>query len=162
MDNSLSAPADKTSSLFVPVGEDRYGDIKNLGLSQVALKISKQETSDLFAAEIILLQKGGPEKHLHYFQDEWFYALEGVLLFEVGDEQYRMKPGDSVFAKKMVPHTWANISDTRMRLIALHTPAGKIEDFFINAARFKMPPGPNQEMWRPYDMEWVGPPIKID
>ncbi len=162
MNDPLLATTDHTSPLLVPVGEDRYGELKIAGVSQVAIKISKQETSDLFAAEITLLKRGGPAKHLHYNQDEWFYALEGDLLLEVGDEQYRMKPGDSLFAKKMVPHTWANMSDTRMRLIALHTPAGKMEDFFINAARLKMAPDSNQEMWRPFDMEWVGPPLKIE
>ena len=28
--------------------------------------------------------KGGPARHLHYDQDEWFYAVEGEFIIEVG------------------------------------------------------------------------------
>ncbi|MGB8644173.1 MAG: cupin domain-containing protein [Anaerolineae bacterium] len=158
---SLASP-EKTRALLVPVGEDRYGEFKVLGISSIAVKVSKRESSDLFAVEITLQQKGGPAKHLHYDQDEWFYALEGDLLIEAGDERFRMKPGDALFVKKAVPHVWANVGETRMRFLALVTPAGKLEEFFENAAKNNAPPGPDQKLWRPYGMEWVGPPMKID
>lgn len=150
MNSPLLAPTDKTPSLLVPVGEDRYGEFKALGISSIAVKISKRESSNLFAVEITLRQKGGPAKHLHYDQDEWFYALEGDLLIEAGDEQFRMKPGDALFVKKTVPHSWANVGETRMRFLALVTPAGKLEEFFENAAKNNALPGPDQELWRPY------------
>jgi quercetin dioxygenase-like cupin family protein len=160
--NDLSlAPSDKTPLLPVPVGEDRYGKFKVLGISSIAVKVSKRESSELFAVEITLKEKGGPAKHLHYDQDEWFYALEGDLLIEAGDELFRMKPGDALFVKKTIPHAWANVGPTQMRFLALVTPAGKLEEFFENAAKNNALPGPDQELWRPYGMEWVGPPLKI-
>lgn len=162
MNNPAISTTDKTSTLLVPAGEDRFGELKILGISSIAVKISKQETSDILAVEITLQKKGGPEKHLHYNQDEWFYALEGDLLIEAGDERYHMKPGDSLYVKRRVPHVWANVGDTRMRFVATLTPAGKLEDFFINAAKNKAAPGPDPEFWRQYDLEWVGPPLKIE
>lgn len=159
--SSILLPADKAAPLFVPAGEDRFGEHKNLGVSSIAVKISKQETSEIFAVEITLQQKGGPEKHLHYNQDEWFYALEGDLLIEAGDQQYHMKPGDSLFVKRRVPHVWANVGESRMRFVATLTPAGKLEDFFLEAAKKKTIPGPDPEFWRRYDLEWVGPPLKV-
>src|SRR5215510_601984 len=125
MNGALLAPTDKTPSLLVPVGEDRFGEFKVLGISSIAVKASSQESSDVFIVEITLLQKGGPAKHLHYDQDEWFYALEGDLLIEAGDERLRLKPGDSLFVRKTVPHSWANVGATRMRFLFTVTPAGK-------------------------------------
>ena len=77
MNSLLLTPIDQTPSLLVPSGADRHGVFKILGISSIAVKISKRESSDLFAVEISLQHKGGPAKHLHYEQDEWFYALEG-------------------------------------------------------------------------------------
>ena len=161
MNSPLPAPTD-TPPLLVPVGEDRYGAFKVLGISSIAVKVSKRESSDLFAVEITLQQKGGPAKHLHYDQDEWFYALEGDLMIEAGNERFRMKPGDALFVKKTVPHAWANMGDRQMRFLALVTPAGKLEEFFENAAKNNALPGPDQELWQPYGMEWVGPPLTIE
>jgi len=162
MDSSLPTQAEKITPLFVPVGEDRFGAFRILGISSIAFKVSKQESSDVLAVEITLQQKGGPEKHLHYFQDEWFYALEGDLLIEAGDERYRMKPGDSLWVRRIVPHVWANVGNSRMRFLALVTPAGNLEEFFINAAKGKVLPGPDPENWQPYGLEWVGPPLKFE
>lgn len=162
MSRPLLAPSDNTPSLLVPVGEDRFGEFKVLGISSIAVKVSSQESSDVFIVEITLQQKGGPAKHLHYDQDEWFYALEGDLLIEAGDERFRLKPGDALFVKKTVPHVWANVGETQLRFLALVTPAGRLEEFFQNAAKNNALPGPDQELWRPYGMEWVGPPLKIE
>lgn len=162
MNSPSLAPPEKARSLFVPAGEDRFGQFKALGNNSIAVKVSKRESSELFAVEVTLQHKGGPAKHLHYDQDEWFYALEGDLLLEVGDERFRMKPGDAVFAPRMVPHVWANAGATLMRCLALLTPAGKAEEFFENAAKGNAPPGPDPALWRPYGLEWAGPPLKLD
>src|SRR5258706_4620071 len=96
------------ASLLVPVGEDRFGEFKVLGISSIAVKVSSQESSDVFIVEITLQQKGGPAKHLHYDQDEWLYALEGDLLIEAADEQFRLKPDDALVVEKTGPNGWAN------------------------------------------------------
>jgi hypothetical protein len=84
------------------------------------------------------------------------------LLIEAGDERFRMRPGDALFVRRTVPHVWANVGETRMRFLALVTPAGKLEEFFQNAARYNALPGPDQALWQPYGMQWVGPPLKIE
>ncbi len=162
MDGSLLTPVEKTPTLLVPAGEDRYGIFKTLGISKIAVKVSREESSDLYMVEITVDQKGGPGKHLHRLQDEWFYIIEGDFLMEAGDQRFRMKPGDSLFVKRGVAHVWANVGESRLRFLASVSPAGKLEAFFENASKYNTPPGPEPEMWEPYDLEWVGPPLKID
>ncbi len=162
MNSSLPTPAEKTPALLVAGGEDRFGIFKTLGISKIAVKVSKKESSDLFMVEITLQQKGGPAKHLHYAQDEWFYVIEGDFLIEAGAQRFRMKPGDSLFVERKVPHVWANVGNGALRFLASVSPAGKLEAFFENASKNNALPGSDQELWRPYDLEWVGPPLAIE
>ena len=112
--------------------------------------------------EIILRQKGGPARHYHYNQDEWFYILEGEFLIEAGLERFRLKPGDSLFVPRKMPHVWAFVGQRQGRFLASVSPAGKLEAFFLNASQKNLLPGPEQTLWRPYDMEWVGPPLLVE
>jgi mannose-6-phosphate isomerase-like protein (cupin superfamily) len=164
MDMENTLPASKKMPLphMVPAGEDRFGESKNLGISSVAFKITAQESSDLFAVEITLVQKGGPARHVHYHQDEWWYVVEGEFILEVGDKRFHGKPGDSFFGPRNIPHVWAFVEGTRGRLLGSVMPAGNLEAFFIAGGMKKVVPGPDPNNWQPYGMEWVGPPLMIE
>ena len=86
----------------VAAGEDRFNEFRGLGVSSIAFKVSMQESSGLFILENTFREKGGPARHMHYHQDEWFYAVEGDFLFEVGSERFALKPGDSLLAPRKV------------------------------------------------------------
>jgi hypothetical protein len=58
----------------VPAGEDRSGERHGLGVSAIMFKVI---TPDLLTLENVFHAPGGPPRHLHLAQDEWFYALEG-------------------------------------------------------------------------------------
>ena len=85
--------------------------------------------------------KGGPARHLHVAQDEWFYAVEGEFVLEVGSDRHRLGPGDSLLAPRGVPHVWAHVGDGRGRILIAFAPAGQMEAFFrVVTARDAMPP----------------------
>src|SRR5215471_16355760 len=91
MNDPLDTQAARPLPIVVPAGEDRFGSFKTLGISSVAFKVTAQESRDLFVVEITLVQKGGPAKHVHFYQDEWFYVLEGEFILEVGQERFHLK-----------------------------------------------------------------------
>jgi quercetin 2,3-dioxygenase len=105
--------------------------------------------------------KGGPARHLHYEQDEWFYVVEGEYIIEVGDQRFRMSAGDSAFAPRQVPHTWARVGNRPGRMLFVITPAGQLEAFLreISKANAMAPQDP--AFWRVYGMELVGPPLVV-
>ena len=75
---------------------------------------------------------GGPARHLHFNQDEWFYSLQGEFLFEIGSQKMLLKPGDSVLAPRQVPHVWAFSGSPLQkpgRILIAFLPAGKMEAF---------------------------------
>src|SRR5215468_5949300 len=84
----------------VAAGEDRFGEQRGLGISSIAFKVSGQDSSGLFILENTFRAKGGPARHLHYEQDEWFYVLEGEFIIDVGEKRVTLKPGDSLLAPR--------------------------------------------------------------
>src|SRR5437899_2244130 len=69
----------------VEAGQDRLKETHSLGYSSILFKVVPRETSGgLFIVEHTHLVKGGPPLHLHLHQEEWFYVMEGEVLFQVG------------------------------------------------------------------------------
>jgi quercetin dioxygenase-like cupin family protein len=149
------------SLLRVAAHEDQFGEYRSLGVSQITFKVTPGDSSGIFIVENTFHEKGGPAKHLHHDQEEWFYAVEGEFLLEVGQEQLRMKPGDSVLAPRKIPHVWAYIGGNRGRMLIAFMPAGKMEAFFREVTKANAMPPQDPELWRAHGMELVGPPLKV-
>ena len=161
MSESLSA--DQSSASFLAAGADREGERRGLGISTIAFKVSMPNPDGPFILENSFHAKGGPARHLHYDQDEWFYALEGEFLFEVGTERFRLLPGASLMAPRRVPHVWAFVGEARGRILVSFFPAGKMEAFFREVTPTNTMP--SQELgilWRDYGMELLGPPLSVE
>jgi uncharacterized cupin superfamily protein len=131
----------------------------------IDFKVSTLDTlGGLAVVEITSFGKGGPARHLHHEQDEWFYVLEGEYVIEFGEEHYdELGPGDSVLAPRKVAHVWAHVGEGTGRLIAALQPAGEIEAFFDNLATLGS--SPEREVLRRvfslHGMELIGPPLSI-
>jgi mannose-6-phosphate isomerase-like protein (cupin superfamily) len=84
----------------------------------IDFKVSTLDTNGgLSVSELIDVEKGGPSRHLHHEQEEWFYVVEGEYVIEVGDERHELGPGDSLLAPREVAHVWAHVGEGRGRLI---------------------------------------------
>ena len=152
---------------YVPAGRDRFRGRREIPLTRtlIDIKVSTLDTDGaLSVAEITSLHKGGPGRHLHREQDEWFYVLEGEYVIEVGEERYEPGAGDSLLAPRKVAHVWSHVGEGTGRLIAALQPAGEIEAFFEDLA--KLGSGPEREDLRgvfgSHGMELVGPPLSIE
>jgi mannose-6-phosphate isomerase-like protein (cupin superfamily) len=130
-------------------------------VSTIAFKVVPHDSSGLFILENTFHAKGGPARHLHYDQDEWFYAIEGEFLIEVGQERLRLQPGDSLLAPRRIPHVWASVGETRGRIPITFLPAGKMEAFFREVTKANAMPPRDPELWRAHGMELVGPPLAV-
>ena len=153
--------SDVSSLLRVPANEDQFGKHRSLGVSQITFKVTPKDSNGIFIIENTFHEKGGPAKHLHYNQDEWFYALEGEFILEVGTEQLKMNPGDSILAPRKIPHVWAYTGGKRGRMLIAFMPAGKMEAFFLETTKANTMPPQDPELWRSHGMELLGPPLQI-
>ncbi|MBE3557797.1 MAG: cupin domain-containing protein [Ktedonobacteraceae bacterium] len=158
---SEATPSERSPALLVVAGADCKGEKHGLGISTIAFKVSMPAPGDPFILENTFLAKGGPARHLHYDQEEWFYVLEGEFQFEVGEQRFRLQPGDSLLAPRRIPHVWAFIGESSGRILVAFFPAGKMEAFFREVTRFNAMPPQDPAVWRAYGMELLGPPLPV-
>jgi mannose-6-phosphate isomerase-like protein (cupin superfamily) len=152
--------------LYVPNGKHRFEEEMMIwGTIPLQIKVSTDDTEGaLFVFEHADMGKGGPPRHFHYEQDEWFYAMKGDFAFEVGDERFTLRPGDSLFAPRMVPHVWAYVGDDPGTLLLAVQPAGSLEAFFRQSSEMTRLPTPEEadQMFAAHGMKVVGPPLEVD
>ena len=161
MNNILQAHANVPSVRKVAAGQDQFGESRGIGIGSISFKAISPDPNGLFISEITLHQKGGPARHLHHEQDEWFYVIEGEFILEIGQERIKLNPGESILAPSEVPHVWAYVGDTMGRLLVTFNRAGKMEAFFHEITKANVVAPQKPELWRAYGMELIGPPLPI-
>ena len=161
MNDALPGNVVGPSLLRVPADEDRFGQHRSLGISTIDFKVTAADSDGLLIIENKFHGKGGPPRHMHLDQDEWFYAVKGVFIIEVGQERVTLNPGDSLMAPRRVPHVWAFTGEGEGRMLITFLPAGEMEAFFREVTRGKAMPPQDPALWRAHGMELLGPPLKI-
>ena len=152
------------TSPVVPVkaGADCLGEHRGLGVSVITFKVLPRDESGLLVLENTFHAKGGPARHLHVDQDEWFYVAEGEFVLEVGQERFSLRTGDSLLAPQKVPHVWAHVGAARGRMLVSFMPAGKMVAFFREVTKANAMPPQDPALWRAHGMELLGPPLAVE
>lgn len=155
----------RQAGTHVLAGQDRTGHPRHVfGGLRIDAKVSPEDTTgDLYIIEHTDEAKGGPPRHVHLAQDEWFYVLEGAYRIDVGEERFDLDAGDSVFAPREVPHVWAHVSEGRGRLIIAFQPAGQMESFLGALAEAGSAPAAEvmTSLFASHGMTMLGPPLPV-
>ena len=150
-----------TEPIYVPAGEDRFGESRGLGVSVIRFKVTSPNGDGPLVLENEFHARGGPARHLHHDQDEWFYVVTGEFLMEVGDTRLTLRAGDSLLAPRRVPHVWTCAGDGRGRILVAFYPAGRMEAFFRAVTPADAMPRPDSELWEAHGMTLLGPPLPV-
>lgn len=152
----------------VNAGEGRFGKrfkMKGVTLNLLDVKISSKDTGGALAVfeQTGFTPRGGPPLHIHHFQDELFYVVQGEYLFQVGEDRHRLKTGDTIFLPRKVPHAFVQLTEEGKMVVA-YQPAGKMEEFFKKTDSWTSPPTAEEvaRVFEEYGMEVVGPPLKAE
>jgi transcriptional regulator with XRE-family HTH domain len=70
----------------------------------------------------IVLPGGASDGTIAHVGEEMGYLLEGELELTVGQETYRLKPGDSFHFRSELPHGYRNLGDSVVRILWVNTP----------------------------------------
>jgi mannose-6-phosphate isomerase-like protein (cupin superfamily) len=156
-----------SKGIHVAAGRDRHTEegLMIWGLIPLAIKLSTKDSGgELFVFQHANMGKGGPPRHVHHAQDEWFYVIAGEFKAEVGDDKFLLKPGDSLFAPRKVPHAWACVSEQPGTIITTVSPAGTFETFIRETAMHPTLPSEEEiaRAFAAHGMTVVGPPLKIE
>lgn len=153
--------------IHVPAGRDRFNTngMSIWGLLPLASKLSGKDTNGAFYIfEHRDQGKGGPPRHVHFEQDEWFYVIKGEYAFDIGGVKSRLGPGDTMFAPRKIPHGWACVSDEPGTLLTIVSPVGTFEEFLLETTRHPTLP-PAEEIEKAFEannMKIVGPPLDVE
>jgi quercetin dioxygenase-like cupin family protein len=149
-------------------GEARFGihyKMKGVTLNVLDIKISSKDTDGEIAVfeQNGFTPKGGPPLHVHPYQDEFFYIVEGEYLFQIADEKFKMKKGDTIFLPRNIQHAFVQLTDEG-KVIVSYIPAGKMEDFFKITNSWTSPPTLKEieKTFEDHDMKVVGASLKPD
>lgn len=152
----------------INAGEARFGKhykMKGVTANTLDIKISEKDTDGDVAVfeQSGLTPKGGPPLHIHPFQDEWFYVIDGAYLFQVGEDKYQMKTGDTIFLPRNVQHAFVQLTE-KGKVIVSYLPAGKMEAFFKATDAWTSSPTSEEivKVFQEHDMKVVGPPLKVE
>jgi mannose-6-phosphate isomerase-like protein (cupin superfamily) len=101
--------------------------------SAVKILASGEETDGVYSLTEHLLPAGsGTPPHVHHYEDESFYILEGEVTIWCGDTSYLARAGDFAFLPRDVRHSFVNTGAGDARMLVLTNPAG-FEQFIAEA-----------------------------
>lgn len=124
-----------------------------------------------FIFEGLAAPGGGPPPHIHHFEDESFYLLEGNITFHAGGQTIYAKPGDFIHIPRGTVHSLKNEGTVPGRALVVISPAGPSgvqqffeESFYLTKDPAAPPPPITEELMKRMmtaaarnGMEWVKP-----
>ena len=135
------------------------------------LATGAESRGSCFIIDAMAAPGGGPPPHVHHFEDESFYMLEGSATFQAGGHTIKAKPGDFMHIPRGTVHSFKNDGDVPARAIVIISPAGPTgmqqffqESFYPVTDRAASPPLITEELVERMTaaaarngLEWVKP-----
>ena len=118
------------------------------------IKATGEQTGGHYSLVEVLFPEGDGVLHVHHFEDEGFYVLEGEMTFYIGEQTIKAHPGSFLFGPKDVPHAF-RVDSGPARLLFIFSPAG-LEGFIRESsepARTLDVPPQQEEPPDPAEME---------
>ena len=102
------------------------GEVVVLSETSAILKADSADGGGRFSMVETTLTPGyaGPGPHVHESFVDSFYVLEGTMTMRVGDEHRTLEAGDFALASPGTVHTFANESESPVRMLNVLAPAG--------------------------------------
>ena len=94
-----------------------------MGCLTTNLAESNDTNGAFFLVEVTVAPGNEPPPHVHSYEDELFYVLEGEFDVYVGQEAFKVRAGECVFLPRFVPHAFV-VRSPRLQLLTLFTPGG--------------------------------------
>jgi quercetin dioxygenase-like cupin family protein len=124
------------------------------GAHSIAILLDGKQTGEKFATFLVTSPPGGgPGPHYHDREDEWFYIVEGRVIFFMNGTWTDLYPGDCVYSPRGSVHGFKNNTDQPIRVFINFTPAG-IEGLFVEAPEEWAHPEPDMNRLRALDEKY--------
>lgn len=160
----LAAHPSPPRAVVLGAAEGRTPAPLNIVGEETLVKVGPSDSDGQLAVfHLVAPPMSGPPRHVHTREDEWFYVLEGELVFEIDGERILVGPGGSVWLRRGVVHAYQNFTDRDARLLIATTP-GEFCNFFVELSAAAPPGGvPEPAVFAALDAKYgittLGPPM---
>ena len=134
------------------------GERLKFGVVELVVRVSAESTGGAFT----MIEEAAPVDtplHVHKNEDELWYILEGEHVIRVGEDEFHVGPGETVFAPCGVPHSQRRVVPRTGRVLEFFYPAG-FEGFFRELAEAERTGAPMEEAYArvsdKYGITWLG------
>ena len=130
--------------------------LKFLGLTH---KLTSAETGGAYyLCETVLGPERGTPLHIHHYEDEVIYVLDGEIEIRLDNKNLRAPAEGIVHLPKKIPHAFRNPLLTPLRILVYAIPGG-LENYF-NEVEAALQSGSfdnevHQKISRKYGLEWL-------
>jgi len=89
-----------------------------------AILLTSQVSKKNMLPQMIVLQPGGktPKEQYPKGTERWLFCLEGEVDIKVGEENYRLSDGSTLYLDASVPHQFLNANGCVAKLISVTNP----------------------------------------
>jgi quercetin dioxygenase-like cupin family protein len=106
------------------------GSGKVLNILGVTHKLTNAQTNGAFyVCEAIFPPESGSPLHIHHYEDELIYVLEGQIDIRLHKDKLHAPVGGIVHLPKNIPHALQNPLKTQLRIMVYAIPGG-LENYF--------------------------------
>lgn len=90
-----------------------------------AVFLARQLSGKQMLPQMIILQAGGQTTVEEYpvGTERWLFGLEGTLRVHIGEKDYPLSSGETLYFKASVPHRFENSGPVEAKLISVTSPA---------------------------------------
>jgi mannose-6-phosphate isomerase-like protein (cupin superfamily) len=147
------------------------GLMRWLANNLITFKATAENTHGIYSLfEISTPSRDGMLPHLHWYEDETFWVLEGTYRFLFDMEALDLGVGGYIFVPRGILHSFTNNGRSTARMLSFVTPGGIHERFFAEAGKpavesggLLTPPDPSDlariiKIARKYGIEMHQPP----
>jgi len=111
--------------IAIPPGSGR--ELKFLGVTH---KLTDAQTGGAFyLCEAVFGPESGSPLHIHHYEDEVIYVLDGAIDIRLDKEKLHAPAGGIVHLPKNIPHALQNPLKTPLRILVYAIPGG-LENYF--------------------------------
>ena len=109
----------------------------------VTYKVTSEQTGGAYSLfEIVTRPGAGPPPHVHHWEDEAAYVLEGEYEFVAEGDIMRARPGSLVYVIRGRLHAYETVGGKPGRMLVVHTPGGLYERLLEEAGAATEPRNP--------------------
>ena len=107
----------------------------------VSHKLTSDQTGGAFyVCEAVFGPEGGSPLHIHHYEDEVIYVVEGEIDIRLDKEKLHMPAGGIIHLPKKIPHALQNLLKTSLRIIVHVIPGGWNTTLMMWTPPYKMIP----------------------